>query len=68
MTARAKTQLGQGLFFGAFFLVLGWLMKFWSEGSSAPSLGGRIAMIAGAALIIWGVAMYYLTTKKGPES
>jgi hypothetical protein len=60
--------LGQGLFFGAFFIVLGWLMRYWAEGGTAPNLGGRIAMIAGAILVIWGVLAFYQARGKDGAS
>jgi hypothetical protein len=68
MTASEKSRLGQGLFFGAFFLVLGWLMKFWTEGGTAPNTGGRVSMAAGIILVLWGAMVFYKPRKKDSAS
>jgi hypothetical protein len=59
MTASQKSRLGQGLFFGVFFIVLGSLMKFWTERGTAPYNGGRAALALGIFLVLWGAMVFY---------
>lgn len=54
MTASQKSRLGQGLFFGLFFVVLGCLMKFWNLRDDAPYYGGQISLILGIVIVLWG--------------
>lgn len=54
MTASQKSRLGQGLFFGAFFIILGSLIRYWAERGTAPYDGGRVAFFMGIVIVLWG--------------
>jgi hypothetical protein len=67
MTASQKSQLGQGLFFGVFFIILGSLIRYWTEKGTAPYNGGRAAFIMGIVIVFWGVSAFVRTGKEKKE-
>lgn len=54
MTAGQKSRLGQGLTFGVFFILLGSLMRYLSEGRTSTFYGGTVAIVLGSFIMIWG--------------
>jgi len=68
MTASQKSQLGQGLFFGALFIILGSLIRYWTEKGTAPYNGGRVAFIMGIVIVLWGALAFVKPRKKKGEA
>ena len=68
MTASQKSRLGQGLFFGVFFILLGSLMKYWTENGTAPYNGGRAATVLGVVIVVWGAAALFKPRKESNGS
>jgi hypothetical protein len=63
MTASQKSRLGQGLFFGVFFVVLGCLIKFWTDRGTAQFYGGQISLVLGIAIVLWGAFPLFVKSK-----
>jgi hypothetical protein len=64
MTAAQKNRLGQSLFFGLFFIVLGSLIRYWTEKGTAPYDGGRAAFFMGIVIVLWGVSAFVWSGKE----
>lgn len=68
MTVSQKSRLGQGLFFGAFFIILGSLIRYWTEKGSAPYNGGRAAFVMGFVIVLWGALGFFRPGKEKSEA
>ena len=55
--------LGQGLFFGLFFLYLGYFMKGCSGGYKSVKVGGKAGMIMGGVMVLWGIRQCFSKPK-----
>ncbi len=63
MTASQKSRLGQGLFFGVFFVVLGCLIKFWTDRGTLQYDGGQVSMVLGIVIVLWGAFPLFSKSK-----
>ncbi len=68
MTAAQKNRLGQGLFFGVFFIILGSLIRYWTEKGTAPYDGGRAAFVMGIVIVLWGATAWVWPGKENGKA
>lgn len=63
MTAEQKSKLAQGLFFGLLFLYLGDFMANIAGEYRSVKLSGKISMIMGGVIILWGILQCFAKRK-----